>query len=284
MKAVRITLLPVSLFCILHLSPPCTGVALSAPATDRPYHVIERLSEHTYINWTGGWIYAKVTVPVRRAESISLTEARLRAVSEARERARADLSSGILLLPVDSLGTFGKHMSENPRLRQDFESVDRYYRLLEQTTGEGSVTIRLGLSLFGSTGLLRRIPPPDLPEFNQALKLPVAHEKYTGLILYTELAGSYRPSLRPALALKTGERFLVINNTLDSRGFYFPDEEAARNYGRAGDRPLVLYAAADLNTTDLIIDTEDAQRILGNPALLKSVREGRVAIIVSTGR
>lgn len=270
------------------LTAPFSEVLNAAPIADRPFHLIEKLSENSNINWTSGWIYAKVTVPVRRAESISLTEARLRAVREAKERARTELSRGVLLLPVDSRGNYGEHMRENSRLRQDFESIDRYYRLLEHTTGEGSVTIRMGLPLFGSTGLLRRIPPSMLPEFDQALKLPVNQEKFTGLIIYTELATSYRPSLRPALALKTGERLIAIDNTRDSRGFYFMEEESARNYGRAGDRPLVLYATAELNGTDLIIDTDDAQRILGNAGLLRSVREGRVAIIVSgpgmTGR
>lgn len=270
------------------LAGPFTAALHAAPAVDRPFHLIEKLSENTYINWTGGWIYAKVTVPVRRAESVSLTEARLRAFREAKEKARTGLSRGVLLLPVDFRGNYGEHMRKNSRLRQDFESIDRYYRLLEHTADEGSVTIRMGLPLFGSTGLLRRIPASVLPEFDQALKLPVNHEKFTGLIVYTELATSYRPSLRPAFALKTGERFLSIDNTRDSRGFYFMEEESAHNSGRVGDRPYVLYATAGLNGTDLIIDTDDAQRILGSAGLLRSVREGRVAIIVSgpgmTGR
>lgn len=255
------------------------SVCLALPVSASP--ILERLSQHTDVNWTEGWIYSRVTVKIRRAEYTSLTEARLRAVREAREKARTELSRGILLLPVDSRGTYGKHMRENERLRQDFESIDRSFRLLEHTTGQGSVTIRLGIPLFGSTGLLRRLPASPLPEIKEALKLPVKTERFTGLIIFTELAAGYRPSLRPALALKTGERFLTIAATADSRGFYFSSEEAAHSFGRAGDRPLVVYAAGQLDGTDLIIDTVDAQRILGNAGLIQAVREGRIAIIVN---
>ncbi|MBW7858987.1 MAG: hypothetical protein H3C43_12000, partial [Leptonema sp. (in: Bacteria)] len=65
---------------------------------NRSYHVIERLNQNVFVNWTSGWIYAKVTVPVKRAETLSLTEARLKAVRIAKEMARTELSHGILSL------------------------------------------------------------------------------------------------------------------------------------------------------------------------------------------
>jgi len=251
------------------------------PATERSYDVIEKLSDQAFVNWTNGWIYSKVTVAMMRAESTSLTESRLRAVKEAKERAKSELSRAVLLLAVDSTGSLGEQLSRNPKLRQDFELLETQIKLIEHTTGEGTVTIRMGLPLFGRTGLLQRLPPATLTHFDQALQLPVQNERYTGLVIYVELAKDYRPSLRPALSLRTGERFLVIENLTSNRGYYYLTEDAARDFGKVADRPLVLYAAASVDGTDLLLDEADAERILANSGLLQAVRQGSVAIIVS---
>lgn len=251
-------------------------------SSERPYHFVQKLSSNVAVNWSTGFMYARLTEPVRKAEGESLTEARLSAMRLAKEKARAALSRAVLLLPVDAGGTYGEHMGADPRLRQDFETIERDFRLIENTTGEGTVRLRMGLPLFGRTGLLRRLPLPENVAGDFAdVRLPVPTERYTGLIVFTELAQDFRPSLRPALALPGGDRFLTIENRSDSRGFYFPDEPSARSYGRVGDRPLRLFAPSALSRTDLVIDRADAQRILGNAKLFRAIREGHVAIVTS---
>lgn len=251
-------------------------------SSERPYHFVQRLSPNVSVNWSTGFMYARVTEPVRKAEGESLTEARLNAMRLAKEKARAALSRAVLLLPVDAGGTYGEHMGADPRLRQDFETIERDFRLIENTTGEGTVRLRMGLPLFGRTGLLRRLPVLGnaTGEFAD-VRLPVPAERYTGLIVFTELAPDFRPSLRPGLALPGGDRFLTVDNRSESRGFYFPDEASARSYGRVGDRPLRLFAPSALTHTDLVIDRADAQRILGNAKLFRAIREGHVAIVTS---
>lgn len=251
-------------------------------SSTRPYHFVQRLSENVSVNWSTGYMDARVTEPVRKAEGASLTEARLSAIRIAKEKARAALSRAVLLLPVDAGGTYGEHMKSDPRLRQDFETIENDFRLLENTTGEGMVRLRMGLPLFGRTGLIRRMPEAEKSNAGFAdVRLPVAGERYTGLIVFTELAADFRPSLRPAFSLPGGDRFLTVDNRNDGHGFYFPDEASARSYGRVGDRPLRLYAPATLTHTDLVIDSEDAKRILGNARLFRAIREGHVAIITS---
>lgn len=274
-----------SLFCAISLLILLPGGYLFASPSpqDRPYYLVERLSRDVFVNWSNGTIYAHVTVPVRKAEKASLTEARLTAIREAREQARASLTRGILTLPVDGEGTWEDHMRKDSRLRQDFESIERDFHLLENTTGEGTVSLRLGMPLYGRTGLFRRLSRPDAESESPFadLKLPVPAERFTGVIVFTELVSGFHASLRPALSLNTGDRFLVVENRADSRGLFFPDQNSAKTYGRVGDRPLVLFAPSALNQTDLVIDSSDAKRILGNARLYKAAREGRIAFVVA---
>ncbi|MBW7859461.1 MAG: hypothetical protein H3C43_14495, partial [Leptonema sp. (in: Bacteria)] len=176
------------------------------------------------------------------------------------------------------------YLSKSERLAQRFADIERDYKLLEHTTGEGSVTIRLGSSLFSSTGLLRYLEENKQIVQNQnqiKVNLPVAPDQFTGLLIYIQPSTGYSPSLRPSLSLSTGERILLLTDNLKSSSIYFKTEEDAHNYGRAGERPYKLYAVSAIDDTDIIIDDLEAQRILGNESLLKAVNFGRVVIILS---
>lgn len=270
-------------FTILIFTVISNSVTATPLTANRPFHVIEQLNSNVYINWTSGWIYSKVTVPIKRPENLSLTEARLRAVRTAKEMARTELSHGILLLRVDANGSFGDYLSKSERLAQGFADIEREYKLLEHTTGEGSVTIRLGSSLFGSSGLIRRLENSKLNVENQnqiRLNLPVAADKFSGLMIFIQPSISFMPSLRPSLSLSSGQRILPLTDNLKGNDIYFKTEEESRNYGRAGERPFKLFAVSALDSTDIIIDDLEAQRILGNKSLLEAVSLGRVVIIL----
>ena len=104
-------LAPLAVVALLSIQPAAQAIGPEpgAPFAIRSYHFVQQVDEATFINWTGGFIYTSIKVPLKRVNSKdapsadtpgSLTEARAMARQEAQRLAMGKLFSAMKHFPL----------------------------------------------------------------------------------------------------------------------------------------------------------------------------------------
>lgn len=281
-----------SIVVLFHTSVHAIGPEPGAPFAIRSYHFVQQIDESTFINWTGGFIYTSIKVPLKRVNSKdspsadtpgSLTEARAMARQEAQRLAMGKLFEALKSFPVESDKTVLDLLQENERFRMQVGRLQDRVRVKSRRTGEGYVTLELGLYLYGRNGLLGILPDRS-GERIPSMSPEGPEDEVTGIIVMVDEGLRFKPVLRPALYMSNGRR-IYGPGTLQpglSRPpvLYFKSLSDARDRGNAGLRPAIIYATEIINNGDAVIDSSDARRILGSRTGRQALRESRIIFVM----
>lgn len=268
------------------------GPEPGAPFAIRSYHYIQKIDDSTYINWTGGFIYTSIQVPLKRVNSKdapsantpgSLTEARAMARQEARRLAMGRLFEALKSFPVEADLTVLDLMNSNQRFQMQMGGLQDRVRIKSRRTGEGYVALELGLYLYGRNGLLGILPErsgesvPSMSPYGPS-------DEITSIIVVIDSDLPFLPVLRPSLYMSNGRR-IYGPSTLQpglSRPpvLYFKSLADARNRGNPGLRPAIVYATEIMNNGDAVIDASDARRILGSRSGREALRDSKVIFVM----
>ena len=287
-------LAPLAVVALLSIQPAAQAIGPEpgAPFAIRSYHFVQQVDEATFINWTGGFIYTSIKVPLKRVNSKdapsadtpgSLTEARAMARQEAQRLAMGKLFSAMKHFPVESNKSVMDLLQENERFRMQFGRLQDRVKIKSRRTGEGYVALELGLYLYGRNGLLGILPDRS-GEYIPSMSPEGPEDEVTGIIVMIDEGLDFRPVLRPALYMSNGRR-IYGPGTLQpglSRPpvLYFKTLSEARDRGNAGLRPAIIYATEIINNGDAVIDSSDARRILGSRSGRQALRESRVIFVM----
>ncbi|MCB1171525.1 MAG: hypothetical protein KDK25_14360, partial [Leptospiraceae bacterium] len=201
-------LFAVSGFClILATALPALGPEPGAPFAIRSFHFIQKIDENTFINWTGGFLYTTIQVPLKRVNSKdapsadtpgSLTEARAMAREEAHRLAMGRLFQALKQFPVEADKTVLNLMEENESFQMQVGRLQDRVRIKSRRTGEGYVALELGLYLYGRNGLLGILPDRS-GESIPSMSPHGPEDEITGIIVMVDPELNFRPVLRPSL-------------------------------------------------------------------------------------
>ena len=268
------------------------GPEPGTPFAIRSYHFVQRIDDSTFINWTGGFIYTSIKVPLKRVNSKdapsadtpgSLTEARAMAREEAHRLAMGKLFQALKSFPVESNKTVLDLLQENERFRMQMGALQDRVKIKSRRTGEGYVALELGLYLYGRNGLLGILPDRS-GESVPSMGPEGPEDEITGIIVMIDSSLDFEPVLRPSLYMSNGRR-IYGPGTLQpglSRPpvLYFKNLSDARDRGNAGLRPAIVYATEIMNSGDAVIDSSDARRILGSRTGRQALRDSRVIFVM----
>ncbi|MCB1165549.1 MAG: hypothetical protein KDK33_05320 [Leptospiraceae bacterium] len=268
------------------------GPEPGVPFSIRSFHFIQQVDDSTYINWTGGFIYTSIQVPLKQVNSTdapsamtpgSLTEARAMARQEAQRLAMGRLFHALKSFPVESNKTVADLLRENERFRMELGNLQDRVRVKSRRTGEGYVALELGLYLYGRNGLLGILPDRSGEEIPSVSPFG-PEDEITGIIVVIDPELPFKPVLRPSVYMSNGRRIYGPGTLLPGLSrppvLYFKSIEDARNRGNAGLRPAIVYATEIMNTGDAVIDSSDARRILGSRTGRQALRQSKVIFVM----
>ncbi|MBX7057441.1 MAG: hypothetical protein K1X75_05200 [Leptospirales bacterium] len=251
------------------------------------------------VDWSNGAVYARATVelphisangaPGERSAS-SLTDARAIARSEAREKAALRLMGALSALRLDGRRTLGERMHEDRELRERLGNLGDRFRVASRNTGEGQVTVTLTLPFLGAQGLYSVLARSSYASEAIPQAGPVdALDPISGLIVDLSEEPDFQPSLEPRIFTDRGRLIygpeVVSRACAVRRGLaaYHSSVDRAREDRRVGQRPFYTFAGGILGPgrSDIYLDSEDVERILGHESGRTALRRCGVVIIVN---
>ncbi|MEQ9365848.1 MAG: hypothetical protein RIF32_16515 [Leptospirales bacterium] len=256
------------------------------------YHFIQQLDEHSSVDWTGGYVFARSRVRLPRivydpshsdfggpGTATSISDARATARNKATELASLRLMNSVTSLRLDSRFTLLEKMRADSALRESLGSLASRFITKSRNTGEGYVSVELAMPFLGRDGLYGMLGrsyygtqrPPEV----SSVDVP---DHISGLVVDLREYPEFRPSLEPRIFTDRGRLIFgpeMAGRTCLRLGLvaYYASSEQARRDRRVGGQPYYTYAAGVLGAgrSDIYLDAEDAERILGH-------RSGRVAL------
>lgn len=259
--------------------------------------------EDVRIDWTEGAAYARATVQLPRIASTrserefdgdqastSLTDARARAREQAREQAALRLTQALFDLQLDARHRLGEHVQQDRELRDRLGDLSDRFRVASRNTGEGVVTVTLALRFTGPEGLYSMLARSIYGKEPMPEAGPVdATDPISGVIVDLSEHPEFRPSLEPRIFSDRG-RLIYGPETVSRactvrRGLaaYHASVDRAREDRRVGQRPYYTYAGGLLGPgrSDIFLDAEDVERILGHQSGRTVLRRCGVVFVVN---
>ncbi len=268
-------------------------------------HYVVAPSPDVRIDWTAGALYARARVRLpriaysnaggfadRSPRAASLTEARTMARETAREQASLQLMNALGRLPLDSRGLLSERMADDRELRDRLGELAERFVVRTRSTGEGYETVELSMSFTGERGLyallLRSLYASEpAPEANPRGQV----DTVSGLIIDVSELSEFQPSLEPRIYSDRGR--LIYGPEIASRScsvrrglaVYHSSLERARMDRRAGANAYYLYAGGvtGANRSDIYLDAEDVERILGHESGRTALRRCAVTFVMRRG-
>ncbi|EQA37281.1 hypothetical protein LEP1GSC047_4360 [Leptospira inadai serovar Lyme str. 10] len=225
----------------------------------------------------------------REGTAKNLTEARNIAKEKLREDLKKYLFRGMENLRLDSGRLLREKIAEDESFREVFQEFYGKDPIeIENRFKENRLNATGIIPLKGNKGVFAHILVPygseNFPEFVSS-DLPA--DSYTGLIvdarhlkaepaLFPEIRNEDGVSLYSPLFLKKGA---IVNN-----GFvmYLSDPKEAMRREFTGDKPYIAMALSTSGKypVDLVVSTEDGERILASPKTREALRKGKVIILL----
>ena len=281
------------------------GSALSGAAVlslrDSRGDVLIRPTNTSRINWTSGYASAQATTALPRivndrsdpdfgqpGTARSLSEARAIALASARSRAGRELVYLIGGLRLDSEYILLERLKKDRSLRQRFGSIHSRFRLRSTRTGEGRVSVEIGVPFRGPTGLYAML----VDQRYDAEPVPAAtaddlEDQITGLIVDASQLNSFRPSLEIRIYTDRGRRIYgpetIGRRCAVRRGVitYARTRENAAEKASLGLYPYYTFAAGLVGPghSDIFLAGDDVRRILGSKGGRRALRTCSVAVL-----
>jgi hypothetical protein len=268
-------------------------------------HYVVAPTPDVRIDWTAGAVYARARVRLPRIayanaggfadgapRATSLTEARTMAREAAREQAGLQMMNALGRLPLDSRGFLADRMADDRELRDRLGELAERFVVRTRSTGEGYETVELAMSFTGERGLyallLRSLyasePAPETDVRGQV-------DAVSGLIIDVSELSEFQPSLEPRVYSDRGR--LIYGPEIASRScsvrrglaVYHSSLERARQDRRAGANAYYVYAGGvtGANRSDIYLDAEDVERILGHESGRTALRRCAVTFVMRRG-
>lgn len=220
----------------------------------------------------------------------NITAARMRAMDEARQKARLKLSTVLEKIRVDASSRLGDWRQRHESFNRDFQMIIHDAPIFNSRVSTNSVAVELVLPFTGRGGLLHY-----LPRLYEKRPLPAYPEEefsdeYTSLIVDVSHL-PFRFSLNPRLFTEDGREVYgpdyVSKNYAVETGLagYALSLEKARELDRAGARPLYtrgLQTRAPSHT-DVVVADEEIARILAVAGNRKQLFKCRLIFVVAPG-
>lgn len=258
-------------------------------------------SKYVKINWTKKYITAtaQIQLPVirlgnrvstdNRKIASSLSMAREIAREEAMEEAMGRLMKGIMSLQFDSHTSIYEKMKQDERLKDRMGLVSEYFAIRSRRTGDGRVSVELGISFIGPRGLYSLI----VDSYYNSEQVPgilseTYGDKISSIIVDLSEFPDFNPSLEPRIYSDNGRLLFgpeVVSQTCSIKyGLvsWQTNESVAKRKKRAGSRPYYVYAGGILGSkkSDIFLQEKDVNRILANPGGRKAFRRCSVLFVV----
>lgn len=261
---------------------------------NRPGDVMTSLNQSVQINWTSGFAYVSVSVDVpavdrkNAAASFdipgSLSEARSLARDKARRLAEDRLFDELSSIRIDGKNQLSDIVRSSSNARSGLGNLKRMIHTKSRRTSEGFVALELAVDLYGSRGLASILPaakPALVPEMVPVL--PEDSDTISSVIVVVDTE-KFEPALRPAIYSDTG-RMIYGPPTLPANlkrpaVLYYKTVNAARRSELAGRKPYIVYASDVISNSDVIIDSQDARRIVGASSGRDSLERSRVLFVI----
>jgi hypothetical protein len=248
-----------------------------------------------YVDWAEGRVVLVLSLPT--SERLT-ARARFDAERVMELFAPDALMNAVSTLLVDSWQDVEGYLAESPKLMADLRRVSMNGRKANSFLSPDlrEVNVEYEFPLFGSDGIATLFF-----EHQRAFPLDrvlgaVPTTRYTGLVIYAAEAVPAigydedrlpRPCLFPRIydqEMKLVlEREMCEPESLRRWGMvaYSGDLDYARRLERVGAGPMTVMARGVFgrNSTDLIIPTESARRLLASPSARQALREGRILVI-----
>jgi hypothetical protein len=254
------------------------------------------------VNWTTGTIsvsgigIAPPDAPAAAAQAMAYRAARVVA-----SRNLLEMVEGIR---VDSETIVENYLVTSDTIKEQVSGFVRTARVLKhQNFPDGSVEVFLAMPLWGKNSLTsallmdQAMSRKDLTERN-------SDEGYTGMMIDTRGLG-VQPATFPAVLDQEGKlvygplvvsrqaaeqhglvQYYIAGSEKDlslqwGHAFLVTQKDKARSFSRAGRRPLQIKGLKRRGTlhANIIISAADAEKIRGNPQLMRALRAAKVVII-----
>ena len=256
------------------------------------YHFIQELDEHSSVDWTGGYVFARSRVRLPRiiyepshpdygqpGTAASISDARAAARGRATELATLRLMNSVSALRLDSRFTLLEKMRLDADLRESLGSLASHFITKSRNTGEGYVSVELAMPFLGPDGLYSMLVRSNYGTQRPPEVGPVdVPDPISGLVVDLREHPGFHPSLEPRIFSDRGRLIFgpeTAGRVCLRQGLvaYYASAEQARRDRRVGGQPYYTYAAGVMGTgqSDIYLDAEDVERILGH-------RSGRAAL------
>jgi hypothetical protein len=248
-------------------------------------HYIQGLDEHSSVDWTGGYVFARARVRLPRiiydrrhpdfgkaGTETSISAARSAASSEATELATLRLMNSVTSLRLDSRFTLIEKMRADAVLRESLGDLAARFLTRSRNTGEGYVSVELAMPFVGAGGLYSLLNRSYYGTRRPPRVEPVSvSDPISGLVVDLREFPDFRPSLEPRIFSDRGRMIFgpeTAGRTCLRRGLvaYYASAQQARRDPRVGTQAYYTYAAGVLGSaqSDIYLDAEDVERILGH--------------------
>ncbi len=265
------------------------------------FHFVQVIDENARIDWTGGYVFAEARVRLPRiiydrkhpdfgkaGTETSITDARAAARNKATELATLRLMNTLTSLRLDSSFTLYEKMTVDRELRESLGNLSERFLTKSRNVGEGYVSVELAMPFLGEDGLYSMLVGShygsELPPVVEPLDVVDA---VSGLVVDLREAREFTPSLEPRIFTDRGRLIYgpeMAGSSCIRRGLvsYYASAERAMQDARLGDAPYYTYAAGVMGRgkSDIYLDAEDAERLLGHASGRMVLRRCRVVFIV----
>jgi hypothetical protein len=264
-------------------------------ASDTPYDTVPSPQIQSFVDWKSGTVVIEAVITLREP-----VQAKTRYAAE--KRIEEEISEAFLLeiwdFPVDSVRTLGDILAVDAEILDGVRELSArgVKEKAAYTRDMKSVLVRYAFPLFGAGGLANTLIRHQKPFPVPRILGFVPTRSYSGIVIFAK--GEYEQfgklelgTLKPALFPKIydEEMNLVLEKSMcdpdglrDSGMIAYSDDLDLRRYShRIGSFPLTLMAKAvfGVNSTDIIITTDDAAKILSIEENRRLLSQAKIVVI-----
>jgi len=262
--------------------------SLSSPVNNK----VIQYYNNVEINWTDQIIVAKVAskptvtesgtlLDANTLESLSVNNARSRAIEEAKDKATESLITALKIIQVDPQLSLGNCIDNDDYTQMQLGLYPKDIKYSFKPYGAIGTQCTATLPM----GRLLKLLPETLPA-KDMLELPVKlpSTEYSGLIVDTR-GQKFVPMLFPSLYAEDGTE-IFGKDFIDSRDAYvygtvaycFSDD-VALHHKKAGRNPYYC-AALRLYNSCPVIANSDLKKILASSVTRNNLKKGNIVIII----
>ncbi|PJZ70591.1 hypothetical protein CH373_05780 [Leptospira perolatii] len=219
----------------------------------------------------------------------NLNEARSRAKERAREELHRYLVRGLENLFLNSNILLRDKVSEDEIFREIFQEIyDKDPVKIEYKFSHNHLSSLGKIEFKGKRGILTHIQLPygseKFPEFHPALE---PSDAYTSLIVdarHLNVTAALFPEIKNEEGVSIYSPFFVKKSAVVIGGYvrYLSTPKEAMSWENAGDKPFFTTALTSTGKypVDLVISSEDGERLLASPKTREALRSGKVIILL----